>query len=148
MGIQRPLKGAHPSLFGLCLWWPNVWMDQDATWYEGRPRRRPHCVRWGLRPTTRPKKGHSPNFGRLLLWPNGRPSELLLSSSVVISAYTNCSSDSFQCGIGLCIDSSKVCDETWDCRDGSDEAAKTCGELNTTNHTALIGRHSLARIPN
>ena len=25
--------------------WPNVWMDQDATWYRGRPRPRPHCVR-------------------------------------------------------------------------------------------------------
>jgi len=28
--------------------WPNGWMDQDATWYGGRPRPRPHCVRWGL----------------------------------------------------------------------------------------------------
>jgi len=27
--------------------WPNGWMDQDATWYRGRPRPRPHCVRWG-----------------------------------------------------------------------------------------------------
>jgi len=26
---------------------PPVWMDQDATWYEGRPRPRPHCVTWG-----------------------------------------------------------------------------------------------------
>ena len=22
-------------------------MDPDATWYEGRPRPQPHCVRWG-----------------------------------------------------------------------------------------------------
>jgi len=28
--------------------WPNGWMDQDATWYRGRPRSRRHCVRWGL----------------------------------------------------------------------------------------------------
>jgi len=27
--------------------WPNGWMDQDGTWRAGRPRRRPHCVRWG-----------------------------------------------------------------------------------------------------
>jgi len=27
---------------------PNGWMDQDATWYGGRPQPRPHCVRWGL----------------------------------------------------------------------------------------------------
>jgi len=23
------------------------WMDQDSTWYGGRPRPRRHCVRWG-----------------------------------------------------------------------------------------------------
>ena len=37
-------KGSEPPVFGPCLLWPNGWMDQDATWYEGRPRRRPHCV--------------------------------------------------------------------------------------------------------
>jgi len=25
--------------------WSNGWMDQDATWYEGKPRPRRHCVR-------------------------------------------------------------------------------------------------------
>jgi len=34
-------------------------MDQDATWYEGRPRPRPHCVRWG--PSSSPKMAH-PQF--------------------------------------------------------------------------------------
>ena len=29
--------------------WPNGWMNQDATWYGGRPRRRRHCVRLGPR---------------------------------------------------------------------------------------------------
>jgi len=24
--------------------WPNGCMDQNATWYEGRPQPRPHCV--------------------------------------------------------------------------------------------------------
>ena len=28
--------------------WPNGRMDQDATWYAGRPWPRRHCVRWGL----------------------------------------------------------------------------------------------------
>jgi len=28
---------AAPHLFGPCLLWPNGWMDQDATWCEGRP---------------------------------------------------------------------------------------------------------------
>jgi len=27
--------------------WPNGWMDQDTTWYGGRPRPRGHCLRWG-----------------------------------------------------------------------------------------------------
>jgi len=32
-------------------------MDQDVTWYEGRPQLRPHCVTWVTIP---PKR--SPNF--------------------------------------------------------------------------------------
>ena len=27
--------------------WPNGWMDQDATWYGGRPQPRIYCIRWG-----------------------------------------------------------------------------------------------------
>jgi len=35
-------------------------MDQDVTWYAGRPRPRPHCVRYEL---SSPKTGHSsPTF--------------------------------------------------------------------------------------
>ena len=76
-------------------------MDQVATWYGGRPRRRPHCVSWG--PSSPHAKGHSsppPTFrcmcislfllcrGRVfcavvyykprpcLLWRNGHPSQL------------------------------------------------------------------------
>jgi len=33
-----PEKGHSPPLFGPRLLWPNSWMDQDATWYKGRPR--------------------------------------------------------------------------------------------------------------
>jgi len=44
-------------------------MYQDATWYIGRPRPRPQCVRWG--PSSPPKKRHSPPiFGPCLLWPD------------------------------------------------------------------------------
>jgi len=39
--------------------WPNGWMDQDETWRGGRPRLRPHCVRW--RPSS-PQRGTAPNF--------------------------------------------------------------------------------------
>ena len=35
--------GQNPQFLPL---WPNGWMDQDATWYGGRPRPRPHCVTW------------------------------------------------------------------------------------------------------
>ena len=34
--------------------WPNGWMDQDATWYGGRPQPRGLCVRWG-RPSQLPQ---------------------------------------------------------------------------------------------
>jgi len=30
-------KGHSPSIFGPCVLWPNGWLDQDATWYGGRP---------------------------------------------------------------------------------------------------------------
>jgi len=60
-GDPAPLpKGAH-SIFGSYLLWPNGWLDQDAAWYGGRPRPRPHCVKW--EPSFRPKKGaQPPNF--------------------------------------------------------------------------------------
>ena len=63
MGIQlpSPKKGAQPPVFGPCLLCPNGRMDQDATWYGGRPRPRPHCARWG--PSSPPQeRGHSPQF--------------------------------------------------------------------------------------
>ena len=43
--------------------WPNGWMDQDATWYRGRPPPRRHRVRWG--PSSPYVKGYSspPLFG-------------------------------------------------------------------------------------
>ena len=54
-----PRKGAQPPIFSPCLLWPNGCMDQDATWYSGRPRPRPHCARW--RPSSPPeKRRHSP----------------------------------------------------------------------------------------
>ena len=59
-------------IFGPCLFLPNGWMDQDASWHEGRRQPRRLCVRW--RPSTPPHKGGgtpSPIFGPFLLWPNG-----------------------------------------------------------------------------
>jgi len=69
-----PRKGGRsPSpIFGPCLLRPNGCMDQDATWYGGRPQPRRHCARWG--PRSPPQKGAEPPppiFGTFLLWPNG-----------------------------------------------------------------------------
>jgi len=36
-----------------------------------------------------PKKGHAPNFGPCLLWPNGHPCQLLLSSCVIYERLRN-----------------------------------------------------------
>jgi len=44
-------------------------MDQDATWYGGRPRPMRHCVRWGPSPPS--KKDTAPNIRPGLSWPNG-----------------------------------------------------------------------------
>jgi len=73
------------SVCNIGVLWPNGWMDQDTTWYGGRPRPRRRGVRWG--PSCPHGKGHSspPHFSALiyfgpcLLWPNGRPSQQLLS---------------------------------------------------------------------
>jgi len=44
-------KGAQPPIFGSYLVWSDGCMDQDATWYGGRPG-----------PVHHPKKGRSPQF--------------------------------------------------------------------------------------
>jgi len=51
-----------PSVSDVGVLWPNGWMDQDETWHGGRPRPRPHCVRW--RPSSPPQKkgGTVPQF--------------------------------------------------------------------------------------
>ena len=55
-----PAKGHSPAPFcDPCLLRPNGWMDQDATWYEDRPRPRPHCVGWGLSSPS-PKRAEAP----------------------------------------------------------------------------------------
>jgi len=53
-GPELPPKKGHsppPSRhFGSCLLWPNGWMHQYSTWYNGRPRPRRYCVRWDSSP--------------------------------------------------------------------------------------------------
>jgi len=64
-----PKKGGTAPIFGPRLLRPNSWMDQDVTWYEGKPPPRPYGVRWGQAPS----KNGAPIFGPRLLWPNGHP---------------------------------------------------------------------------
>ena len=68
----RPKGHSPPPKFRPCLLWPNGWMDQDTTWYGGKPRPRRHCVRWGPSCPS-PKMGaqQPPISGPSLLWPNG-----------------------------------------------------------------------------
>ena len=56
-------KRGTPPLFGPCLLWLDSWMDQDATWYGGRTRPRPHRVSWG--PTERDTAAPPSLFGPL-----------------------------------------------------------------------------------
>jgi len=61
----------HTPLCGSYLLWPNGSMDQDASWYGGKPRPRPHCARSGPNSPSS-KRGHSPQLcGPYLLCPNG-----------------------------------------------------------------------------
>ena len=63
METQSPSpKRGRPPIFGPCLLWPNGWIDQDATWHEGRPKPRQLYVRWGPSPTPFPKRKWSPQF--------------------------------------------------------------------------------------
>ena len=55
-----PPKGHSPPIFGPYLLGPNGCMDQDATWYEGRPRPRRLCIRQGPRSTPQKKGGAAP----------------------------------------------------------------------------------------
>ena len=65
METQLHPKGHSPlpANFGPCLLWPNGWIDQDATWYESRPRPRLHCVTWGpISPSQKRVQRYSPQF--------------------------------------------------------------------------------------
>ena len=59
-----PKEAQPPPILGPYLLRPNGCMDQDVTWYVGRPRPRRLCVRW--EPRSPPQI-----FGPCLLRPNG-----------------------------------------------------------------------------
>ena len=57
-----PKEAQPPTIFGRYLLRPNGCMDQDVTWYGGRPRPRRLCVRWGLRSPSPKGGGVAPKF--------------------------------------------------------------------------------------
>jgi len=78
-GEPAPLhkNGAEPPIFGPCLLWPNGWMNQDDTWYEGRPR--PCYIVLDGNPAP-PKGAQQPPFSAHIYCGHGRPSQLLLNT--------------------------------------------------------------------
>ena len=79
MGTQLSAEKRQPLIFGPCIFWPNGWMDEDATWYGSKFRPRPHCVRRGLS-SPRERGTGVPLFSAHDYCGQGRPSRLLLSS--------------------------------------------------------------------
>jgi len=98
----------HFSAHVCCGHWPNDCMDQDATFHlvGGRPGPRVYCVRWGLS-CPQGAQQTSPIFGQqqppllrftdcvrincgqcLLLWRNGRPSQLPVSTCLTSQPLT------------------------------------------------------------
>ena len=56
-------KGAEPyPIFGPRLLWPNGCMDQDVTWYGGRPRPTRDCVRCGPSYPQQKRHTHTTQF--------------------------------------------------------------------------------------
>jgi len=105
---HHPVQGAQPAIFGGShLLWPNGWMDQNATCYKDRPRPRPHCVIWGSSTT---KRGTALSFGPCLLWPTGRPYQLLLSTSYTAYPFIKPNKSS---AVGLSWDGRPWPQQTW-----------------------------------
>ena len=67
--IGRPLQvTVRPMLRDRCpvcnfgVLWPNGWIDQDTTWYGGRPGPKRHFVRWGTQLSPTERGTAAPNF--------------------------------------------------------------------------------------
>jgi len=81
----RPMQRDRCPVLPFCnvgVLWPNDWMDQDATWYGGRPQPRRHFIRWDLAPPRKGAQQVATSTFRPTVWlrPNDRPSQQLLSS--------------------------------------------------------------------
>ena len=88
-----PPKSDTASSF---LLWPNGWMDEDASWYEGRPRSRPHYVTWRL--SSPLKRGTAPPHNFLSMSIVAKRSSISATAehlSVIASGMTDCCSSCY-----------------------------------------------------
>ena len=65
-----PKKGRSPPIFSPRLLWPNGCMDEDATWYGGRPQPGLRDIVLDGNPAPPPLKGHTSNFWPTFVVPN------------------------------------------------------------------------------
>jgi len=90
---RPPRQRCTPPIFGPYLLRPNGCMNQDATWYGGRPRPMRLCVRWGPRSPS-PKRGRlRPHHSRPMFVVHGQTVEwikMVLGMEVGFSQATLC----------------------------------------------------------
>jgi len=78
------------SMCNVGVLWSNGWMDQDATWFGGRPRPRRHCVRCKLSAPPPPERGTKAPFsvhcfGKVAHLSNCRASDLVNVNAATIN---------------------------------------------------------------
>ena len=79
LDADQPQRGTAPPQFsahvccGQTTGWIRMSYGMEVALGPG------HCVRWGAAPPPEKGKSTPPLFGPCLLWPSGRPSQLLLS---------------------------------------------------------------------
>jgi len=133
-GDPAPPKKRHrppPPLFGTCLLWPNGWMDQDATWNEGRSQPRPRCVRWD--PACFPGKWHSspPSFWPMSIVAKRSP----ISATAELLLYFACDVDNAKCIVVM-----HVCVSVAVCPHCCTDPDVTWGVVGDAPYLCTIGR--------
>jgi len=85
-------RGDIAPIFDSCLWWPNGWMDQDTTWYEGIGLDPGHIVLDG--DPARPRKGaqQPPTFRPMPLVAKRSPISTTAELLLVLHLYCTCKS--------------------------------------------------------
>jgi len=83
--VAAPPQGVQPPVFGPCLLWPNVRVDEDVTWYRSRLGPGHIVLYEDLAPPAKGAQQPAPLFSAHVYSGHGRPSQLLLSSCIHVS---------------------------------------------------------------